>query len=388
MKTNILKLTWLFLAALLTFTACKDDDDDDPVLVEDGFYVKGPGTALTALDVKGLFKSTRNEVGQVDRPSLMEIYVAVTGGSEGFQIVKVTGGVASNWGPAADFAMVETANLDNDEPKNGLWRGTLEENENMFTVAESGLYHVVFDTEVMVVTIAKADWGIIGGATPGGWGTSTDMPATFDLETMNFEATGVTLMLGDYKFRYSNGWKIIISGDTIKVNTNFGGTLAALVPGGDNINNSVTGIYTVSLTWTLGAAYTATLTKTGEVAAIDYTNTQLGLVGDGLMVGGVQHNWDSTIEVSAPAVNGTDYTWTWNNIEVTTLGSFKIREGQDWNGKILGYPQVTMAGSGASNFGTNGDGNFVPTVDGTYNFTLLIQAATETYTFTVEPVTK
>ena len=60
--TKALKYTWVLLLALVVFSSsCKDDPidpiDPDPV-VEDGWYVTGAGTALTALDAKGLMTTT------------------------------------------------------------------------------------------------------------------------------------------------------------------------------------------------------------------------------------------------------------------------------------------------------------------------------------------
>jgi len=132
--------------------------------------------------------------------------------------------------------------------------------ETQFTVPTSGLYHVVLDTELGKIAIAPVVWGVIGGATPGGWSNSTPMPAgDFDLETMTFTATDVAMTPSDWKFRYSDGWKIILDADFdlgdgntgVKVNTNFGGAVDALVPGGANITNEVAGLYTVQMTWTL-----------------------------------------------------------------------------------------------------------------------------------------
>jgi hypothetical protein len=211
---------------------------------------------------------------------------------------------------------------------------------------------------------------------------------------MTFEITDMVMTKADFKFRYSDGWKIAL--DTtldlgggvigVKVNTNFGGTVSALVPGGANIPNATPGKYTGRMVWTLGAPYVATMLKTGDLNIIDYTNTELGLVGDGLIVGGVVQTWDLTILLHKPVVeNITTYFWTYNQVEVTTAGSFKIREGQDWNHKSIGYNDVTMAGLAADKFGTNGDGNFVPLENGIYDIVLKIDAVTEKYTFTVNP---
>jgi len=74
-KNNLIKFSkvaWLMIMAFaLMTTSCKKDDDDptggdDPVIVLDGVYVKGAGTALSDFDTKGQMKITRNEVTQTD----------------------------------------------------------------------------------------------------------------------------------------------------------------------------------------------------------------------------------------------------------------------------------------------------------------------------------
>ncbi len=396
--SKLMKLTWALLLSL-TFiaTSCKDDDPpiDPPVIVLDGLYVKGGATALTDFNSKGMFKVTRNEVNQTDRAELVEIFVAVKAGAPGFNIVLVEGSKQTSWGPGADFAVVPEADRNVDEPKVDFWRGSYAENTTAFTVPADGLYHIVLDKQLKKIAILPVVWGVIGAATPGGWGGSTAMPAKgFDLNTMTFEINDMVLTKADWKFRYSDGWKVILDAEYdlgggvigIKANTNMGGAVNALVPGGANIPNAEPGKYTAKMVWTLGSGFVATMTKTGDLQLIDYTNTELGLVGDGLMVSGAQHNWDVTLMVSKPVVeNVTTYTWTYNQVEVTTLGSFKIREGQDWNKKSIGYNDVTMAGLAADKFTTNNDGNFVPTENGTYDIVLKIDAVTEKYTFTVNP---
>lgn len=396
---TMFKITWLVLAAMMVFVSCKKDDDNDddnnnPPIILDGIYIKGAGTALADFDDKGMMAVTRNEVVQEDRETLYELYVAVKGGSEGFSIVKVAGSTQTTYGPSNDFA--EVAEGTSDEPKVAFWRGHFQESTDVFTVPADGLYHVAIDMDLMkVVVVPVSYWGLIGAATPGGWGEDTKMePEAFDLNSMTFKVTDVTLTKADWKFRYSGGWKVeldtlldIGNGNIgVKVNTNFGGAANALVPGGANIANDVPGIYTAQLVWTLGAGYTATLTKTGDLDVIDYSSTELGLVGDGLMVDGEQNTWENTIMLHVPVVdNETNYIWTYEGVEITTLGSFKIREGQDWNGKSVGYPDVTMAGLAADKFETNNDGNFVPLEDGTFDIEFHIDAVTETYTFTVNP---
>jgi len=398
MKKYLFKLSWLFLAALVTFTACEtdddDDDDDNGTLVEDGFYLKGAATALTELSSTGQLKVTRNEVLQENRSDLLEIFVAVQSGSEGFNLVEVAGAEQKTYGPGTDFVEITGDALDGEEPTLGLWKGSYAESTTPFTVPENGLYHIAIDKELQVVVIAKVEWGVIGAATPGGWSSSTQLTeGTFDKNSIAFEINDLELTKADFKFRYSNGWKIILDADYdlgsgnkgIKVNTNFGGSISALVPGGDNINNETPGKYTVTMTWSLTGGHVATATKTGDSETPDYTDTELGLVGNGLIINDTVAGWETTILLSTPEVANTKYTWTWTDVTVVDTGSFKIREGQNWEGLVIGYPQVTLTGSAADKFETNADGNFVPLESGAYNFILDIEATTSTYTLNVEP---
>ncbi len=387
----------MFLMGLLAFVgvvfvSCDDDDDDtpDPILVEDGLYVTGAATALPDLDFKGLMKVTRNEVGQEDRATLKEIFIAVKAGSEGFNLVEVAGQNTTIYGPGADFAMVTEDLRIGDEPQIDFWRGTYTESETPFTVPSDGLYQIVLDTEVgIVAVIPVAYWGLIGAATPGGWSGDTEIPSTgFDLNSITYEASGISMTKADYKFRHSGGWKVVIDGEDVRVNTNFGTSVAELVPGGDNIANEESGVYTVSMVWTLGEGWVGTMTRTGDLEVTDYTTTELGLVGGSLRVDGAPHNWDETLYLQAPVVeNETTYIWTFENVEVAVdeNGGFKIREGQTWDGYSFGYPQVTMAGLAADLFETNNDGNFVPTEDGFFDIEFKIDAVSEVFTFTVNP---
>ncbi len=385
----------LVLFAVAAITGCSDDEETTTTpteLVEDGFYISGDATFFSGFDIQGTLSSTKNEVLQEERSELLEAFVALNG-TGGFNIIQVAGTARTTWGPGADFADVTEGTTD--EPKVTFQRGSLAETSDQFTVPGQGLYHVIIDTEVGKVVIVPVEyWGIIGGATPNGWSGDTRLESTgFSETSITFQATEIPLTIGDYKFRHSGGWKVEIdttydlgNGDKgIKANTNFGGSIDALEEGGDNISLSESGFYTITMTWTLGAGYTATLDKTGDLPSKDWSGIELGLVGDGLMNGGSPHNWNETILLNTPSASGAVYTYSFPDVQVRTAGGgFKIREGQTWDNTILGFNEVTMAGDGAAEFETNGDGNFVPTVDmATYDIELVIDAQTEVFTFTV-----
>lgn len=400
MMFNSTRWMFIFLAVfgVLFMSSCGEDpvtDDTTTVLVEDGFYIQGDATLYTDFDIDATLSATRNEVPQADRAELLEIFVAVRG-TGGFNIIEVAGATRTTWGPGSDFA--DVVGGDNDQPQVTFQRGSIAETTTQFTVPSDGLYHVVIDTEVGIGTIVPVQyWGIIGGATPGGWSDDTQMPHTgFDMSTMTFEATDIAMTLGDFKFRYSGGWKVEIdttydlgSGSTgIKVNANFGGAVDALVPGGDNITNAESGFYTATIVWTAGSGFAATLTRTGDLPTADWSSVELGLVGAGLVIDNIGHNWDVTAKLHTPQVSGVVYTWTYNDVGVLMgQGGFKIREGQDWSGTIIGFNEVTLEGDGAADFETNGDGNFVPLIEGAvYDMTLVIDAATEVYTLTMDRI--
>lgn len=395
MKNRLFKswagLVALALVAMVTMVSCEDDPEPDPTpTVSNGYYVIGAGTGLSELIGDGKMAVAKNEVNQENLSSLLELYVAVSAGTDGFNIVKVISGEETTYGPGTDFAAVAADDLDGDEPTLGLMKGSYVESETAFAVSEDGLYHVVIDNANEKIAIAKVEWGIIGAATPGGWGGSTQLGApAFDLNTMEFSSTEVAMVTGEWKFRYSNGWKIFVS-DGVTVNTNFGGSVASPDPGGANINNEVEGVYTVSVKWELGVGTTTTLTKTGDAPLTDYSDYDFGFIGDGVYsVGDTVVSWDfGSYDKVLPVKDGSNYTWTWSGLEVLNAGSFKIRQGDDWNKMNLGYNDVTMAGSSADNFGATDDGNFKPVADGTFELVLTIDAAVGDFTLTAEPSSK
>jgi len=281
-KVSLKRMLYLMSIMLLTgmvMVSCKKDDDDpdpdpdpDPVLVEDGIYVKGAGTALAEFDLKGLMKPTLNEVGQEERAELLELFVAVKAGSEGFNIAEVTD---------------ETWDNQNEYPKTAkYWRGSIAETDAKFTVPEDGLYQIVYDTELDVVVIVQAKWGMIGEATPGGWGEDTPLTATFDLEKMDFTVTELTLLENAWKFRIGGGWKIWLDeAGTVKINTNLGGTPTAPVPGGADIMHDDYGVYTVTLTWELGKDWVGSMERTGDGEPLPEYPEAMYLVGDATAYG-------------------------------------------------------------------------------------------------------
>jgi len=400
MKKNVFKklfnLTWLILAALLTFTACSDDDDVIDEIVLDGIYIMGDATAIDGFNPIGRMAVTKNEVLQEERASLYEKYIAISS-TGGFSITQVAGAVRTTYGPGADFAVVPENKRDVEEPNVDFKRGSYIESETKFTVPTSGLYHVVIDTELKKVAIMPVAWGVIGAATPNGWGGSTQLTASaFDLNAMTFTKTEMELRGGDWKFRYSNGWKVILDtvvdlggGDKgVKVNTNFGGAVNALVPGGDNIVNSAPGVYTITLSWTLATGHTATATKTADLPLTNWTGVICDAVGSGVSIDNASaiadpSSWgwgNKLLADAAPTKVGDVYTWKWTNIILEANEGFKLRTengvaptsgGANFD---AGLEAVDHANSSA-NVDPATTGNLKVTTKQAYTITLTIDAA-------------
>lgn len=410
---SILKPAWLVMVAFLAFglIACEDDDDNggggDDDIVLDGFYIQGEATSFTDLNEDAKMEVTKNEVIQEERSTLYETYITVKG-SGGFNIVEVAGDEQMTYGPD-NVSVVGEADRDVEEPQVDFKRGTYTETEETFSVSEDGLYHVALDTELnKIVIIPVKYWGLIGGATPGGWTEDTKLEYdAFDMSSLSFSATEVELRSGDWKLRYSGGWKAALdttvelsSGDKgVKVNTNLGGSASSLEPGGDNITNDDPGMYTVTMDWSISDGYSANLERTGDLQLTDWTGVDLDIVGDG-----VSPDNDDAIEDTSgwswgyalladnegdPTVDGDVYTWTWSQVILEADAGFKVRTEngepapENDMGFDVGFDAVDTDNS--SDLIDDSDGNIIATEKDTFDIVTTIDAAdadTKTVTIT------
>ncbi len=404
MKNLMIKIsTMLMMVAVLAIamgtSSCKKDEETPvpPVVVLDGYYVKGSVTAYADFNSKSMMKVTRNEVTQENRASLLELYLPIKAGADGFTITKVAGSVQTVYGPALGFGVVTTPT--NDEPKVPFQRGAVTPGATTkFTVPEDGFYHVVFDFDLNIAVVARVHWGLIGAATPSGWGNSTDLTeSAFNINTMSWTISNMELRGGDWKFRYSNGWKIELDTNIdlgggkkgVKVNTNFGGAVNALVPGGANIVNADPGVYTCLMTYTLGTGYVATMTKTAGLPLTNWTGVACDAVGTGVSADNPtaipdpsSWGWGNQLiadNAGIPVVTGDLYTWTWTGIILEAAEGFKVRTlngvappsgGANFD---AGFTALNVAASSPNI--VDAGGNLSATVKGSYTITLKIDAA-------------
>ena len=294
MKTKFFSLLLsliLFSTGIVTFSSCGDDDDDTPpILVEDGTYIMGDAFAYNELKIEGQMEKGINEVDQKERDGMYDKYVTLTAAG-GFNIVVVTGKTQKTYGPNV-ITSVDLKGVA-DHPAVTIQKGTFKETTEKFKVPADGLYKIVLDNQLgLVAIIPVTKWGVIGGATLGGWGADQPLPLTsaFSKTTLTYEAKDMIFIPGEYKFRQDGGWKVNLDADgKVKTNTNLGGTLTAFVPGGTNmiIPAGGNGKYTVNLTWTLATGFKGTLTKTGDYTPETYP-AEMFIVGDATAYG-----WDT-----------------------------------------------------------------------------------------------
>ncbi|MDI1257530.1 MAG: SusE domain-containing protein [Flavobacterium sp.] len=76
--------------------------------------------------------------------------------------------------------------------------------------AAAGYYRVRANTTTLLYTVEPMSWGIVGAATPGGWGGST--PLTYNATNKTWEGD-MTLTAGEFKFRANDAWTVNFGGD-------------------------------------------------------------------------------------------------------------------------------------------------------------------------------
>lgn len=189
--------------------------------------------------------------------------------------------------------------------------------------------------------VAYNSIGIIGDATPGGWGTDTDLRRP-DLDKPT-EWTAIVYLIGgkEVKFRADDDWA-----------TNWG------TSSGGNIPVSTTGYYKVDFNAGSGA-YAFTLVSTTVFNSV-------GLIG-------AQSNWST--EIATLTMDPTN-NQVWTGTIALTVGELKFRANQDW-----GYNWGISSGAAKnlSGYGVNNGSNISIATAGTYF--IYINVATGDYFF-------
>ena len=232
---------------------------------------------------------------------------------------------SNNW----KFATQANWNGPNYANNNGagtLEPGVLDPNAANNIASAAGYYKINADATALTYTAVATTWGLIGDATPGGWGAQTNM--VYNPASRIF-SLGLSLTSGgSIKFRGTSDWSV-----------NYGCTAVdgkTLDAGGSNIAITFAGDYAVTLDLSHPNAYT-------------YSANYWSLIGDFSSWSADQDmKWDPTNHV---------FTATFN---ITAAGSLKFRANHDWG--------VNLGGN--LNALTNGGDNIAIATPGNYTFTL------------------
>jgi hypothetical protein len=353
MKTNLMRFLALLLIGMVTFTACEDDSDEikktdsgtDGVSVElaDGYYVVPTDMALTDVSTTEMMTVARNErynseyndgtKAEDDRASLLEVYYPIES-DKGFLIMKVSNKKASFLSPESDFAKVDAADLDGEEPTLGLWKGKYGTDSAAFSVDTNALYHIFMDYEIKKAGYAVAEWRIIGGATPAGWSDNEMVSSDFSKTEMTWSIDEIIMLESAYKWRYSAGWKAYLDADFdlgdgktgLVLNTNLGGTYPDLVPGGADIVNDKYGVYKAEVKWTKANGVVATLTWVKEGEVLPEYPEELYMIGSA--IGG--WDWEANALQLTPVNSHSELFWTIAYMHADS--SFKFAPQKEWKG--------------------------------------------------------
>jgi len=203
--------------------------------------------------------------------------------------------------------------------------GTLDPNADNIS-SPAGYYKINADATAMTYTAVATVWGVIGDATPGGWGDET--PLTYDPNSSTWRGV-MHLTAASMKFRANHNWDYNYGSDAAD------GTLGA---GAANIPVTVESDYAITLDLSHPNAYT-------------YSANRWGVIGD-----------------ATPGGWGDDTNMTWdatNNVFTVTLdlvaGTFKFRANDGWDINYGG--DLNALSAGGDNISIASDGNYTITFD-------------------------
>ncbi|MEN9918069.1 MAG: hypothetical protein RL662_505 [Bacteroidota bacterium] len=355
MKNRFIVWT-MFLVFFMGISSCSDNENWKIVTdVQPGVYAGGTATVyLSEAPPAASFKPAALDPADDTKQGIYSMYTWLKASGD-LSIIKVANdGTKALWGKGEAVAgHALTTTLVADAPS--------------FKVAKDGLYLLIYNSTLNQLTIIPANFGIIGDATPEGWGGETLLP-TIEYKESNYtvEFRGkFPLTKNQMKFRFNGDWTIQIPYDassTIKVHTNVGSTAngdgdtkltagsTSVVAGGKNLAVEEGAAYDITLKFELGSGTFSTSAIKGEIIAPTYPE-KLYMIGTDFG----NWIWDASGVVELVPVNGVEGAfWCINYFNANT--GFKWAPGKAWDGSFselkeaIGYTIV----DGNANLATSG----------------------------------
>lgn len=156
-----------------------------------------------------------------------EVYAYMTVAGSGFKFLQVRDW-AGDWGSKPGTRTKDGDNIVGE---------VVQEGEDNVEIDQDGFYRIEVDFASLSYVVRPMSWGIIGSATPTGWGDDTTMEFVGGKGSYTW-TTDIQLSAGEIKFRANKSWDI-----------NFGdsGADGTLEYGGDNIAIGTAGQYRISI---------------------------------------------------------------------------------------------------------------------------------------------
>lgn len=342
------KIIYTLSIALLILVASSCKKNDNWVVVEDvqpGVYITGEATVYSGAAPASALKTLQDldPKGTEVPANVLAIYTYLQA-NKPFEITIATApDKVEKYGKGTLVSETSVAKV-----------YELASGASAFNVVEDGLYRIIVNTEANQVHIVHAKWGVIGVATPTGWGSETPL-TTVEYDPANYTVTykGTVLFnAGKYKFRYGGDWGYTLDATSavIKYHANLGGTSADVelpisgglvncVAGGPDLNARMGGEYELSVVYKLRD-------RTFQVAARllgePTPPPAVTLPENMYLIGSINGwNWDTAPElipvhgmVGPDGENGTSKYW---RIQYFKEGdAFKANSIRSWDGSLSG----------------------------------------------------
>ena len=415
MKPLRMLLCLIILALPVFFLSCSDDGEEEPVIPPpnlEGMYIHGTNNiAVLATDEGAKMNLALLDPNQGAKVESMDgiygkfLYIGAGGKIQFTEVVDVNGTkVAAVYGAAGGGSVDSASVVGNVAIKDVVIHGTLVENGQEVNVAEEGLYYAYVDTNDYSFVLMKVKGQIIGDATVNMWASGTSLPQIYvSKDSSVFQATNVPLKgSSGYRYRFNDGWHVhqdpnIVTLSSLGVPSygeawdtgvnNIGFHL-------DNIPHKQDGLYTVRLKYTAATGeWKETKIRTGDyVVPVDYSAYNMQIIGDATANGSWNGDGSGGYGGHTPSKDGNVYTWTWNDAPLLVDKEFIFLQDATWGKFQLDYSQATVNGTAISNSKiidattapVNGPyHNFHVMEAGSYDVTLVIDAATGTKTITI-----
>ena len=338
----------LLMGVVAFATSCDDDDDpaiqvEEGIPVADGFYITQVGVDPVSSSQLVSTSVDAPSFSAMDREGFVQGYMYLTAGS--YNLVEVASKeiVSTHGGTQSTVSGDDVRNKECDADNSSYILVNEEVDGAAFSIPSDGLYVVAYDKDLSEIVIDEIETaGIIGAATPGGWGADTELntSSSISAEGATWTLEGVTIDEGEMKFRFNCRWAIDRRLDTnldfandngYSFFTNFGNAVNDLLPGneGPNIQNAEYAVYTVTLDWDPADGFSGTVTKTGEAEPKPEYPEELYMVG--ATIGG--WDWDANGIQMIPVHSNPHLFWriVWMDADAADPG-IKFAPQKAWSG--------------------------------------------------------